>query len=135
MTTTATPIFSQTPLVGKATLTSPTAITSRANITGTTGLVQLTPTSVNGKRMDWLRVIGKGTSLAGLLFVWLYDGTTATLIDEIALSAVTGSTTTAAVKVDTSYANAGFNVPPSYQLFVSVTVAQDLNAYAFGGDY
>lgn len=33
---------------GIATLTSPTAITSRANITGTTGLVSLKPVTSNG---------------------------------------------------------------------------------------
>lgn len=129
------PIFPQSPMIGRATLTSPTAITSRANITGTTGLTQLTPTSTNGKRLDWIRVISKGTSSSGLLFLWAYDGTTSTLIDEIPITAVTPSTTAAAFKSDTSYVAAGLNTQPTYQFFVSVTVAQDLNVYAFGGDY
>ena len=135
MAATPTPIFTQAPVIGRATLTSPTAVTSRANITGTTGLTQLTPTSTNGKRVDWIRVQGKGTSSAGLVFVWLYDGTTSTVIDEIVLSAITGSTTLAAVKVDTNYSAAGFNLPPTYQLYISISVAQDVNVYAFGGDY
>lgn len=131
----ATPVFVQSPLVGSATLTSPTPITSRANITGTTGLVALTPTSTNGKRIDWIRVVGKGTTTAGYVTVWLYDGTTSKVIDEIAVSAATVSATVTPAKTDQSYTGNGFNLQPSYQLYVSSTVAQDLNVYAFGGDY
>lgn len=135
MTVTATPIFAQTPVIGKATLTGPTPITSRANITGTIGLTQLTPVSTNGKRVDWFRTQSKGTSLAGLIFLWMYDGTTSSLIDEIVLPAgVTPSTTAAGMKADTYYP-LPIALPPTYQLFVSVTVAQDLNVFAMGGDY
>lgn len=135
MTMTATPVFVQSPLVGSATLTSPSAITSRANITGTTGLVQLTPTSTNGKRIDWIRVIAKGTTTAGFLTVWLYDGTTSKVIDEISIAAATPSATVTPTKADQSYLTNGFNLQPTYQLYVSSTVAQDMNVYAFGGDY
>ena len=135
MTMTATPVFVQSPLIGSATLTSPSAITSRANITGTTGLVQLTPTSTNGKRVDWIRVIAKGTTTAGFATIWLYDGTTSKVIDEIAVSAATVSATVTPSQADKSYTTNGFNLQPTYQLYVSSTVAQDLNVYAFGGDY
>jgi hypothetical protein len=135
MAKTATPIFAQSPLIGKASLTSPTPVTSRANITGTTGLTQLTPVSVDGKRLDHLLIVAKGTTVAGLLTLWLYDGTTSTVIDEITIGAQTASTTSPAFKLDTNYTANGFNMPPTYQLYVSVTVANDLNVYAFTGDY
>lgn len=135
MTMTSTPVFVQSPLIGSATLTSPSAITSRANIAGTTGLVALTPVSTNGKRIDWIRVIAKDTTSAGYLTVWLYDGTTSKVIDEIAVTAATPSATVTPFKGDQSYASNGLNLQPTYQLYVSSTIAQDLNVYAFGGDY
>jgi hypothetical protein len=125
----------QAPVIGIATLTSPTAITSRANIAGTTGLVSLTPTSNNGKRVDWLRIKSKGASLLGELFLWLYDGTTSYLFDEVDLTAITGSTTVDSLVADLSYIALGLNLPANYRLFVSVSVAQDLNVFAMSGDY
>lgn len=128
------PIFAQTPLIGIATLTTPTAITSRANITGTTGLVALVATSTNGFRLDKITVKGKGTSLAGELFVWLYDGTTSYIYDEIDLTAVTGSTTLASLLVTKTYTNVNLKAT-TQSLYVSVSVQQDLNIFAHGGNY
>lgn len=130
---TNTPVFAQTPAVELATLTTPTAITSRANITGTTGLVVLATTSTNGKRVDSITVKSKGTSLAGILSVWLYDGTTSYLWDEIELPAVTPSTTAKSMNVAIFYT--GKNLKSTEALYVSVTVQQDLNVFADTGAY
>src|SRR3990167_7998376 len=97
MAVTATPIFAQSPVVGIATLTSPTPITSRANITGTTGLTQLTPTSTNGKRIDAITVKFKETSAAGSIFVFIYNATTSFLFDEFIVAAITASNTVASM--------------------------------------
>ena len=127
------PIYPGSPLIGIATLTSPSAITSRANITGTTGLVQLTPTSTNGKRIDEIRIKAKETTVAGSVCIWLYNGTTSHLIDEILVSAVTASTTVDSWSAKKTYDN--LVLPATYQLYVSVTVDQDFNITAHGGDY
>ena len=127
------PVFTQSPVVGIATLTSPTAITSRANITGTTGLTQLTPTSTNGKRVDAITVKGKGTSVAGIVFVWIYNGTTSYIFDEIDVTAITGSTTLDSFTLTKSYTT--LVLPPTYQLFISISTVQDVNVFAFGGDF
>ncbi len=127
------PIFPIAPLVGVATLTSPTAVTSRANITGTTNLTQLTPTSTNGKRIDRVHMHSKGNSSAGSLFIWIYNGTTSYLFDEILISAVTASTTVASFDSFNNYTT--LVLQPTYQLYVSVSVSQDCNVFAFGGDY
>ena len=130
------PIFPLTPIVGIATLTSATAITSRANITGTTGLVQLTATSTNGTRVDAITVTAKGTTVANLVDIWVYNGTTSYLYAEIAVTAITPSTTTAAFTSTTTFAN--LTLPPTYQLFISEqvgTTSADFNVVAFGGQY
>jgi len=132
------PIFPLTPVIGIATLTSPTALTTRTNIIGTTGLTQLTPTSTNGKKVPLITVQSTQTSVAGLLSIWLYNGTTSYLIDEIPITAVTPSTTAIAFSVQRYYEtlwNSSIVLPPTYQLYVSVTVQQNLNVFAHGGDY
>lgn len=127
------PIFPVAPTIGIATLTSPTPITSRANITGTTGLTQLTATSINGKRVDKIRVKAKATTTAGMLSIWEYDGTTSHLIYEMAISAVTPSTTVESFSTYVDFTD--MVLPAAHQLYVSVTVANDLNIFAHGGDY
>jgi len=130
---TNTPVFAQTPKTFIASLTSPTAITSRANITGTTGLTKLTDTTTNGFRLDNISIKGKGTSLAATVFIWLYDGTTSYIFDEIEIAVATGSTTVSSIETSTDYTSN--NLTPTQQLYISVSVAQDLNVFANGGAY
>lgn len=130
---TNTPVFAQTPKLFVATLTSPTAVTSRSNITGTTGLTKLTDLQTNGLRVDSIQVVSKGTSSAGIVFVWLYDGTTSYLWDQIDISAVTGSTTLDSIAVSKTYTSK--NLTPSQQLYVSISVTQDVNVFLDGGAY
>lgn len=127
------PIFPLSPVVGIATLTAATAITSRANITGTTGLVQLAAISSNGKRIDAILVKGKATSVASNVFVWIYNGTTSFLYDEVSVPAVTASNTNESVLVQKNYQT--LVLPPSFSLYISQSVQTDLNVYALGGDY
>lgn len=129
------PIFPVSPVIGIATLTSPTPITTRANIAGTTGLTQLTPVSTNGRRIDGIRVKGKATNSATNVCIWLYDGTTSHLIDEIDLAAVTAANTTDSVSAVRVYSDTGLALPATYKLYVSVTVAADINVFVLGGDY
>lgn len=133
-------VFPQTPATEIATLTAPTAVTSRANIAGTTGLVKLTDLpAVNPKRVDAIVVKSKGTSLAGILSIWLYDGTTSFLYDEIDLTAVTPSTIVDSMSASKSYISSAtqgsIQLKATQQLYVSTTVAQDLNIFATTGQY
>ncbi len=127
------PIFPLTPIVGIATLTTATAVTSRANITGTTGLTQLTATSTNGTRIDSITVKGKATTVASNVFIWIYNGTTSFLFDEIDVPAVTAANTTDSALVTKNYST--LILPPTYQLFISESVQTDLNVMALGGQY
>ena len=127
------PVFPVAPIVGIATLTSATVVTSRANITGTTNLTQLTATSTNGTRVDAIAVKSKATSVGSCLCIWIYNGTTSFLFDEILVTAVTASTTVDSFSFQRFYAN--LVLPPTYQLFISETVQTDLNVMAFGGTY
>ena len=127
------PVFPVAPIVGIATLTSATAVTSRANITGTTGLTALTATSTNGTRVDAIAVKSKATSVASAIGVWISDGTTSYLFDEIDVSAVTASTTVDSFTTTRNYAT--LVLPPTYRLYISETVQTDVTVFAFGGTY
>lgn len=127
------PIFPGTPLIGRATFTSAAAITSRANIAGVTGLSQLVPAQANGARIDLITVKAKGTSVASNVFIWLSDGTTSMLFDEIDVTAVTASNTADSGSFSKSYSN--LVLPAGWQILASQTVQTDLTVHAFGGAY
>lgn len=113
---------------GIATLTAPAAITSRANIVGTTGLTALKAVTANGTKCYEIRYKAKGSTSAGLLSVWRYNGTTSHLEDEIPINAVTAGTTTASDSGSKTYTNMA--LLPTEALYVSVTVANDLTVFA-----
>ena len=127
------PIFPNVPIIGIASLANATAVTSRLPITGTTGLVKLTDTSTNGARIDAITVKASGNSTAGLLDVWIYNGTTSYLYDEIAYATVTANTTTVSNVATQTYTT--LTLPPTYQLYVSQQVTSNCAVFAFGGNY
>lgn len=128
-----TPVFALTPVIGIATLTSPTAVTSRANITGTTNLTLLDTAGTNGSRVSQIYIRAKETTVAGSVFIWIYNGTTSFLFDEFIVTAVTASNTAEAFNTTRYYEN--LVLPTNFSLYVSSTIDQDFNVIAFGGDF
>ena len=148
MAVTATPIFAQEPYVKTVSLAAQTACTTRAP-TATASLaganiVAFVPTSTNGLRIDSIQVNACGTSMttanaANIVDIWVWDGTTAFMIQEIAVTAVTPSATSAAFT--TTYVfPIPLNLPSTYALYVSLGVTTTatgtaLQVTAFGGAY
>jgi len=148
MAVTATPIFAQTPYAKTLTLVAQTACTTRAP-TATASLAganitAFVPTSTNGLRIDSIIVNSVGTSIttanaANLVDIWLWDGTTAFMILEIAVTAVTPSTTAAAFTTTYTFP-APLILPAAFALYASTTVTTTaagtaLQVTAFGGAY
>ena len=127
------PIFPNVPVIGIASVVSATAVTSRAPIVGTTGLVKLTDASTNGTRIDAIEVVAQGNSTAGLQTIWIYNGTTSYVFDEISIPTATANTTTLASANTVTYST--LTLPPTYQLYVSQQVTSNVTIYAFGGQY
>ena len=147
MPVTATPIFAQTPYSKSLGLITTPACTTRAP-TATASLaaaniIELTPVSTNGRRIDAIEVNAAanaiaGATVAGLVGVWQWDGTTATLIDEIQVTAVTPSATVPSFTTTKYYTD--LILPAAFKLFVSTSVTlaaatTALSVTAFGGDY
>ena len=125
------PIVPIAPIVGIGDTIA--TLTSRNKITGTTGLTAVTATSTNGLRIDQVVVQLAANSAAAIVFLWIYDGTTSFLFDELPIPAVTATTTVPAARVAKSYTN--LILPPTYRLYATTTVAQNTDTYALGGSY
>ena len=127
------PIFPLTPRI-KSALIGSSALTSRTAITGTTGLTLLTAAGTNGTRIDTIVLKGTGTTIAGQLDLWIYDGTTARLFDSFAVTVVTPSTTVDSFRSRTTYTD--LVLASTDSLYISSQVASQLvSVFAQGGDY
>ena len=148
MAVTATPIFAQTPYAKTLTLAAQTAATTRAptataSLSGA-NITAFVPVSTNGLRIDSIQVNAAGTSIstinaANIVGIWLWDGTTAFLIQEILVTAVTPSTTAAAFTTTYTFP-APLVMPAAFALYASTTVTTTaagtaLQVTAFGGAY
>jgi hypothetical protein len=144
---TATPIFAQTPYIKSLSLLTTAACTTRAP-TATASLaaaniVELTPVSTNGRRIDAIEVAAAanaigGATVAGIIGIWAWDGTTAYLIDEIPVLPVPPSATAPAFTTKRNYSD--LNLPAAFKLFASTSVTlaaatTALTVTVFGGDY
>jgi hypothetical protein len=148
MAVTATPIFAQTPYVVAKTLAAQTATTTRAPTASANlaaaNIVTFVPTSTNGLRIDSIQVNACGTSLttanaANTVMIWAFDATTAFMIQEISVTAVTPSAT--APSFTTTYVfPIPLNLPSTWSLYVSLgttttAAGTALQVTAFGGAY
>lgn len=132
MAVTATPIFIQTPKVACASIA--TANTNRDG-TGTIGTVYTA--GANGSKIDRVQVCAAGTTTAGVIRIFIYDGSTYFLHSEHLVPAITPSATVAAymLTIDYSQAGNGLYLPSGYSLRASTHNAETFKLCAFGGDY
>lgn len=148
MPVTATPIFPQTPIIGYLDMSAQTACSTRgktatASLAGA-NIVQLLATQTNGCRIDSITVNACSTSMtsataANLVGIWIWDGTNAQLFTEIAVSAVTPSTTAAAFTTTLNLPNP-LVLPSTHRLYATVSVTTVANTtalqvFCFGGAY
>lgn len=118
-------ITPQNPYFSFANLIAATALTSRAPITGVGGLTALVPTQTNGVQINQIRVKAAGTTVSGSnaamsIYVWVYNGTTSVLFDEIVLGTTSASTSASSYQTDVYYS--GFILPSTHSLYVSESI-------------
>lgn len=129
-----TPNFPGTP-ISTAVAVSATANTSRASTVGVpANSVAVSPVAANGARVDQINVNGLGTTVAGIIIIWHYDGTNSVPILEIPVTAVTPSTTAAAFATSVVPPNALLGA--NCRLYATSTVASQLAAVGmYGGAF
>lgn len=124
----STPSFVSTPRADAVAIS--TANTNRDG-TGTLGTV-LTG-SADGTRILQVDVKATGTTTAGMVRLFLHDGSTAYLLKEVAVTALTPSATVKGFHAVVEFENV--LLPDSdWSLRASTHNAETFNVFAFGGD-
>jgi hypothetical protein len=123
-----TPSFAVTPRIG---LVQVTAANTARDGTGTIATV-LTGVA-SGTKVNEVVIHATVTTTAGMVRLFLHDGTNARLFDEIPIAAVTVSSTNPAVRHSRTYGNL---VLPStsWSLRASTEKAEVMNVMAFAAD-
>jgi hypothetical protein len=127
--------YASTPKVGSALLT-----TADTSLTAPTTVGTVLSAGASGSRIDYIEVIGVATTVASLINLFIYDGTTYFLWAQIPVLAITTSTTAPSYVANlSSNGNANImplNLPTGYSLRATTTVAQTgVRVTAYGGDF
>jgi hypothetical protein len=122
------PAFAVAPRIGAVSIaTADSSYTAPSNV-GT-----LITGASTGTRIAELVVKSAATSAAAIVRVFLYDGTTYWLYDEITVAAATGSSTVQQNRVSTTYNN--LILPSaSWSIRVTTSIAQTTHVTALGAD-
>lgn len=122
------PAFAATPRTGTGVLS-----TANANRDGSGTLVDLFVTGSIGSKINEIDVTATGTTTAGMIRLFLYDGTNTRLLKEIQVSAVTPSGTVPAWTG--SWVPANLILPTGYTIRGSTQNAETFHALVFGADF
>lgn len=122
------PAFAVTPRIS-----SVNVATANANRDGTGTVATLITGVAAGTRIAEIVAQARVTTTTGMVRVFLYDGTTFYLFDEIAIAAATVSASVKGTRVSVSYAN--LILPSaSWSVRVSTHNAESIDVIALGAD-
>lgn len=127
--------YASTPKFGSAVLT-----TADTSLTAPSTVGTIVSAGASGTRIDYIEVMGVATTVAGLINLFVYDGTNYILWQQIPVQAITTATTTPSyTAVISSNGNANvmpLTLPTGYSLRATTTVAQTgVRVTAYGGDF
>ena len=122
------PAFAVTPRIGSVAIS-----TAETSLTAPTNVGTLITAVAAGTRIAEIVVKCAATSAASIVRVFLHDGTSYFLLDEIVVAAATSSNTGATTRVSASYANL---VLPnaSWSIRVTTSIGQATHVTALGAD-
>ena len=123
------PVFAVTPRIGMAELSS--ANTNRDGTTGT--YVDVIIGASTGTRIAEIVVQASVTTTAGMVRLFITDGSTTRMFDEVSVAAATVSATVKGTRVSTTYNN--LILPnASWKIIASTHNANNINVFALGAD-
>lgn len=122
------PVFAVTPIVGMAQVSA--ANTNRDGTTGT--YVTLVTAGASGTRIAEIVTQGAVTTTAGMVRLFLTDGTTTRMFDEVSIAAATVSATVKGNRVSTTYNN--LVIPSGWSIKASTHNAEAINVWALGAN-
>ena len=127
--------YASTPKFGSATLT-----TADTSLTAPTTVGTIVTAGASGTRIDYIEIIGVATTVASLVNLFIYDGTTYILWQQVPVQVVTSSTTVPAFAAYLS-SNSNSNImpltlPTGYSLRATTSITQTgVRVTAYGGDF
>jgi hypothetical protein len=127
--------YASTPKFGSATLT-----TADTSLTAPTTVGTIVTAGASGTRIDYIDIQGVATTVAGLVNLFVFDGTNYILWQQVPVQVVTSSTTVPAFAAYLS-SNSNSNImpltlPTGYSLRAATSVAQTgVRVTAYGGDF
>lgn len=121
--------FVATPKVGLATIS-----TANTGLTGAGTIGTVFSAGANGSRIERCVVKATGTTTAGMVRLFIHNGTAATLLTEIPVAAVTPSGTLSAFETTLVF-DGGLVIPTGYSLRASTHNAESFQLTALGGDF
>lgn len=124
------PAFAATPRIGATTIS-----TANANRDGTGTIATIITAAATGTQIREINFKATGTTVASQLNIYLYDGTTYSVLDEVSVSATTASTTVASYESSVRYDN--LFLPSGWSVRASITLAPTSGvvvAVALGAD-
>ncbi len=142
------PVFPLIPYAAVANLSVVTACTTRGpTVTAGLAAANILPfvpaSSTNGRKIDTIRAKASSSSMTAptaqqLVGLWLHDGTTAYLWEELVVNLITPSTTSSAYEGE--LIGLGLVLPAAWAIYVSTTITTTaattaFTVQAFGGDF
>jgi hypothetical protein len=127
--------YASTPKFGSATLT-----TADTSLTAPTTVGTIVTAGASGTRIDYIDIQGVATTVAGLINLFVFDGTNYILWNQVPVIAITSSTTAPAFAALLSSNNNSnimpLTLPTGYSLRATTSVAQTgIRVTAYGGDF
>lgn len=107
---------------------------ANANRDGTGTVVTVVTAAAQGSRIDLVRVVAEVTTTAGMVRLFLHDGSTFFLVKEIEVDAITASATVPAFEGEWAPTEP-IILPTGWTLQAATEQAEAMNVLAFGGDY
>ena len=132
MAVTATPIFVQAPKAWFVQVS-----TANTNRDGTGTIATVVTAGTNGSKIDRIRITATGITAAGVIRLFISDGTNVRLYHEVMTSAVTPSATVqvAYYDIDCSLPGNELVLQNGYLLRASTHNSETWNVFAYGGDF
>jgi hypothetical protein len=122
------PNYASTPLMAVGQLT--VANTARD---GTGTVVTVLTAGTTGCRVADVVIAAAGTTTAGIVRLFLFDGTNTRLLREVAVRAITPSATVVAENIPLTFSN--LVLQSGHQLRATTHNAETFNVFAFGGTF
>lgn len=101
---------------------------------GTGAIVDIVTAGTQGTLIELVRVVAQGTTTAGVVRLWIYDGATYRLYKEILVTAITPSTTVESFSAE-FVPTKPLVVPSGKKLGASTHNAETFGVFAHGGNF